>query len=348
MPVIAIGAAIGASVVAGSAVAAVGLTVVTALEITAAVGATLGAIGAVTGNKGLSMAGTVIGAIGAIGGFAAGAGLLGESAASNAPLFGAAPAESTADAASAGTIDAIAGNAGDASASGLIDVPPAPPGGVGAIDPATGDVISQVASGADLAPSAANDTITLASTTTNATDPAAELASDTSAGGLINSSPVSMPDANAATGIGDIPTPPQPPANLGAVDPTSGQVITKGLDASGTEISMPGQSGMFGSIMDFAKKNPVVALGALQAGGSMLSGLSNTLTPAQVSALNAQANANDAAAALTRQQTANLAMPKSVASSAPVTGTPQALVPPQMAPGMINQPRPAQVTGVPA
>lgn len=345
MPVIAVGAAIAASVVAGSAVAAVGLTVITALEITAAVGATIGAIGAVTGNKALSMAGTVIGAVGAIGGFAAGAGLLGESAASNAPLFGTAPASSTADAASAGTIDAIAGNAGDASASGLIDVPPAPPGGVGAVDPMTGDVISQVASGADLAPSAANDTITLASTSTNAADPAAELASDTSAGGLINSSPVEMPDANVATGVSDIPTPPQPPANLGATDPTTGQIITKGLDESGKEISMPGQSGMFGSILDFAKKNPVVALGALQAGGSLLSGATSTLTPAQVSALNAQAAANDAAAALTRQQTANLAAPKAVASSAPVTGTPAPLVP-SAAPGMINNaPQQPLVTG---
>lgn len=347
MPVIAVGAAIAASVVAGSAVAAVGLTVVTALEITAAVGATIGAIGAVTGNKALSMAGTVIGAVGAIGGFAAGAGLLGESAASNAPLFGAAPASSTADAASAGTIDAIAG---DASASGLIDVPPAPPGGVGAVDPVTGDVISQVASGADIAPSAANDTITLASTSTNASDPAAKLAadaSDESAGGLINSSPTTMPDASAA---GDIPTPPQPPANLGAVDPTTGKIITKGLDETGTEISMPGQSGMFGSILDFAKKNPVVALGALQAGGSLLSGATSTLTPAQVSALNAQAAANDAAAALTRQQTANLAAPKAVASSAPVTGTPAPLVPQAaQSAGMINNvPQQPPITGRPA
>jgi hypothetical protein len=112
---------------------------------------------------------------------------------------------------------------------------------------------------------------------------------------------------------------------------------------------------MFGSILNFAKANPVVALGALQAGGSLLSGATSTLTPAQVAALTAQANANNAAAALTQQQTANLAAPKSVASSAPVTGAPQTLVPgasssaPKTGQGFINQaPKAAAVTGVPA
>ncbi len=103
---------------------------------------------------------------------------------------------------------------------------------------------------------------------------------------------------------------------------------------------------MFGSILDFAKKNPVVALGALQAGGSLLSGATSTLTPAQVTALNAQAAANDAAAALTKQQTSNLAAPKAVASSAPVTGTPQPLVPQAArSAGLINSAPQTLVTG---
>lgn len=344
MPVIAIGAAVAASVVAGSAVAAVGITVVSALEITAAVGATLGAIGAVTGNKGLATAGTVIGAVGAIGGFAAGAGLLGADAASNAPLFGPAPAAGTADAASAGTVDFVAG---DAAPSGLIDAPPAPPGGVGAVDPATGDVITTPVSGADLPPPSPNDTITLASSTQNAADPAAEIAK----------APTGAADATAPTGAtplmggpSDLPTPPQPPSTVpGPGTPPSAAQTPGGWtfgvnDQAGSAAIDTNTSSMFGGLMDFAKKNPVVALGALQAGGSLLSGLSSTLTPAQVSALNAQASANDAAASLTKQQTANLQMPKSVASSAPVTGTPAPLVP-QM--GMINQPKPAQVTGAP-
>lgn len=348
MPVIAVGVAIGASVAAGTAIATVGLTVVSALEVVAAVGATLGAIGAVTGNKTLSMVGTVIGAVGAIGGLAAGAGLLGEATASDAPLFGSAPTASTADQAAAGTVDFVAG---DAAPSGLIDAPPAPPGGVGAVDPATGEVISQATSGVAAAPP--TDTITLASTSENAADPAAKLGAaptgaadataptglpDTSAGGLINTAPPTAP-----AGTTDLIQPPPPPtANLGATDPATGQTITSAVDpATGKVIDMPDAAkGIFGNLMAFAGKNPVVALGALQAGGSMLSGLTSTLTPAQVSALNAQAAANDAAAALTRQQTTNLAAPKAVASSAPVTGAPAPLVP-----GMINR---APVTGVAA
>ena len=99
------------------------------------------------------------------------------------------------------------------------------------------------------------------------------------------------------------------------------------ITASGAPSDSSGTIGSaFSSLMKFADAHPVAALGALQAGGSLLSGSFSTLTPAQVNALNAQAAANDAAAALTRQQTANLAMPKAVASSAPVTGTAQ-LVP---------------------
>ncbi|HTK34457.1 MAG TPA: hypothetical protein VL358_04115 [Caulobacteraceae bacterium] len=61
----------------------------------------------------------------------------------------------------------------------------------------------------------------------------------------------------------------------------------------------------------------------------------------------AQAAANQAAASLSSQQQANLAMPKAVASSAPVTGAPQTLVPPvQPQPGFINQaPAAAPIAG---
>jgi hypothetical protein len=100
-------------------------------------------------------------------------------------------------------------------------------------------------------------------------------------------------------------------------------------------------------ILSFSKNSPLATYGILQAGGSLLSGLTSTLTPAQVSALNAQAAANNAATALTTQQTANLAGPKSVAQSAPVTGTPATLVPgasqQAASSGFINQP----ITGKP-
>jgi hypothetical protein len=138
------------------------------------------------------------------------------------------------------------------------------------------------------------------------------------------------------------------PASLGEVPKTGN-----------TGLAAPSSSG-FGDaasgILDFANKNPVVALGLLQAAGSGLSGAFSTLTPAQANAYNAQAAANDAAAAFTKSQTANLQMPKSVAASAPVTGTAQLVPiaaqppPPAAKPGFINQaPVPsAPVTGVAA
>jgi hypothetical protein len=118
--------------------------------------------------------------------------------------------------------------------------------------------------------------------------------------------------------------------------------------------SSASSSNPLSGLLSFANKNPVATLGALQAGGSLLSGLTSTLTPAQVSALQAQANANNAAAALTQQQTANLAMPKAVASSTPVTGTPGQLVPGATnqipaGTGLLNSaPKVAPVTGTTA
>jgi hypothetical protein len=398
MPLIAVGVAIGADAIAASAVAATvggiaAISTVTALEIVTAVGATLGAIGAITGNKTLSMVGLVIGAIGGIGSLAVGAGLLGADAASSAPLFGAAPTASTADSAAADTVNFVGG---DATSSGMIDTPPAPPGGVGAIDPGTGEVITAPTSGAEAASVGGDAGVTQASTATNAAAPvptgtelpsqdaatvedstAQAAAGGTNSTGLVvGESPVVAPTTAAANpipglppgalgpggvaapgvgGDGVIDTPPAPPGGLGATG-ADGNTITQAIDpTTGKLISLPdsgSSSGVFGSIGSFLKANPLLTYGALQAGGSLLSGLTSTLTPAQVSALNAQAAANNAAAALQTQQTANLAQPKAVASSAPVTGAPQTLVPAaptQQPAGLINQaPAAAQVTGAPA
>ena len=184
--------------------------------------------------------------------------------------------------------------------------------------------------------------------------------------GTINATPAASPASpSVPTPTGpattaapsDLPTPPTTPGNVGAVDPATGQVITQGMAINPTtgqleDVNSGSGSGILSSILGFAKNNSLVTYGALQAGGSLLSGLTSTLTPAQVAALNAQANANNAAAALTQQQTANLAMPKSVASSAPVTGKPQTLAPLPPTPpagGLINNPpaQQAQVTGGP-
>jgi hypothetical protein len=84
-------------------------------------------------------------------------------------------------------------------------------------------------------------------------------------------------------------------------------------------------------ILAFANKYPVVALGALQAGGSLLSGPTSTVTPAQVTELNAHAAANQAATNLTNQQAANIAQPRATATLAPITGQVAPLIPPTTA-----------------
>jgi hypothetical protein len=280
-----------------------------------------------------------------------------------------------------GSISDAAASAAPAPASsgGLIN---ATPGGVGAVDPASGQVITGPAAGVSTAPDVG--TTTEASAATNAAPPvvgtelspqdAAALQTNVQAAqaGGTNSADLAIasPTAPAATppnttlnpgvtspppaaGAGTsaspsdlISTPPAPPGGLGATDPATGETITQSVDpVTGKIVSLPdGSSGVLGSLLSFAGKNPVVALGALQAGGSLLSGLTSTLTPAQVGALNAQAAANNAAAALQKQQTANLAMPKSVASSSPVTGTPQQLVPGSPSPSGLVAPQ-QPVTG---
>lgn len=316
------------------------ITVVTVFESVAAVGAALSVVGMVTKNKTLSMIGAGLGLVGGIGALAAGA--LGAGA-----VAGGAAGAAGDTAAAAGTggfadADLAAGAAGfgDAAAGGA-DV------AIGATDVGTAatttpDVVGALAGGADpaaglgAAPAvgAAADpaeTLTLASETTDAADSVV---------------PGTTGAADATGASSDlIQTPPAPPNNLGAVDPATGETITSAVDpVTGKVVDVPSGSGTFDGILKFADAHPVVAFGAVQAGGSLLSGLTSTLTPAQVAALDAQAAANNAAAALTKQQQQNLAMPKAVASSTPVTGTPAALVPPGQT-GFINQPR---VTGVAA
>lgn len=373
MPVIAVAVAIAVDVSAGAAIAA---GTITALGAIAAVGATIGAIGAVTGNKALSIAGTVLGVVGAVGSLASASGLLGD--AGSAPLFGPATAAGTADEAAAGTIDAMSGG-GSLATSDITD------SGLNAVDPTTGETITQATGGADAAPTAAaaDGTTTQASAATNAADPGAvpagtEMASQDAAAVQSSTQAAAAGGTNAtASVVGETPISPwsgasanptpalttaqiqagvnaPPPVSSGAT-PAS-DVATDANDTFGsppTNADNAWNQSSFGKVLagiqDFTKNNQLLSLGILQAGGSLLSGLTNTVTPAQVTALNAQAAANNAAAALTQQQTANLAMPKAVASSSPVTGTPQALVPPSTAPGFINQaPKQPLVTGAPA
>ena len=138
----------------------------------------------------------------------------------------------------------------------------------------------------------------------------------------------------------------------GSFSPVSGAVAS-GLTAAPAGatnglIGASDSSGALGGILDFVKQNPLLSYGVLTAGGQLISGMTSTLTPAQVTALNAQATANQAAANMTAFQQANLAGPKPVASNSPVTGTPQPLLTPT--PGTINTAPtapPVNVTGAP-
>jgi hypothetical protein len=357
---------------------ATAISVTTVLETVAVVGAVMSVVGTITKNKTLSTVGMVLGAVGGIGALASsaigGAAVLSDTAAS-----GASDTLAVSDAGSAaasggvesGTWDVAASAGGDAASSAAApDVVGSLSNGLGSVTGTSADPGAALAGTPGAAPAGTemaaqdtanlNDQLSLASTSTTPTTNVADAVAPGTTGAGSASPPV-LP-GQSGPGTGDLlnadttpgtPLPPQAPANLGATDPTTGQVITKGLDASGNEISLPdsssGVSGMLDKLVAYAGKNPVVAFGALQAGGSLLSGLTSTLTPAQVTALNAQAAANNAAAALTSQQTTNLAMPKAVASSAPVTGAPATLVPPTATPGFINQaPKQAPITGAPA
>lgn len=405
MPIIAVAGAIGAAVVAGVDVAAVGLTVATAFEVTAAVGATIGAIGAVTGDKTLSMVGLGLGAVGGVGALASSAGLLGDTSAS---LFGATPTSAASGSFAESLTPATAGAAGDVtqaaidtgafdSTMGGIQAAGAEAGaGVADASQGTIDFLSGQAAAAapgDVAPPA---NASLGSVSQNAADPNAALmnlgeaptGADATSTALLNTPPstTGIPGlANSTNNIGtDISASPGADFSFNGQPSTSGPVSdasgASGLPATGSaapasataksvadvagtfDSPLSGDSGIggiFGKIVTYAGDHPVVALGALQAGGSLLQGLTSTLTPAQVNALNAQAAANQAVANMATQQQQNLAAPKAVATSSPVTGTPGPLITqgptappptvPQMPVGLMNQPpRLAPVTGAPA
>lgn len=230
---------------------------------------------------------------------------------------------------------------------------------------------------------------TLQSTAENAANPAALPGPRADGAGLLNNAPTdpNAPTVPGLTGPGtgaasnnlgvDVsdspgadfslngqPTVPGPPDSstpgfpaAGGTAPTKVPLVSDVTGVPWAPLdSNSGIGGAVSGILDFAKKNPVVALGALQAAGSFLSGATSTLTPAQVAYYNANAANNQAAANLATQQTRNLAAPKAVASLSPVTGAPAPLIPPTanplapqvQLPGLMNNvppPKLAPVTG---
>lgn len=379
-------AAVGAAVTAiassvGIAITAAAVTV--GFETIAAVGAVLGVVGQVTHNKALGYAGLALGAVGGIGALASSAGLLGADAADLGA--GAGETVASADAASAGSLESVAGSgefaaadsatglpselsggaaaaegSGNAAVDSAMGLPPGLDGGASAV----GEILP---ASSDAPPGIGHATGNDAGTTTqSATDVLndKELAR-VRGGGLLNgpSGATPTPDLTTTTApttpVTSQPLPGPTPGvgGNGAVPDMSAPAWKTAttklgmIPAAGDE----GGSGAFSGLLDFANKNPVVALGMLQTAGSFLAGATSTLTPAQVKALNSQAAANDAATAQQKQMTTNLQAPKSVASSAPVTGAPQTLVPPPTASpppatGFINQPPVQQprVTGMAA
>lgn len=344
MPVIAIGVAIAADVGAISAVTAAGLTLTTALEVTAAVGATISAIGVVTGNKTLSMIGAGLGLVGGIGAIASGAGLFG--AAGSESLFGS--SGSAADAASAGadTIDTLSNQVTDAGMSATAGTSQGAsdalsgwqtttefsglPGDAG---PAIGSAATTGAAAGVPAPGTLPETAAYAVSTDPASGAGSIAAPAAPVGEAATSAPLPslLPDGGTSsamppsvftpgaggTGVaipGTAPTITIPDNSVAL--PGQGMINSTAPATTGTASTAASANtpGFFGNLLKFAKDNQMLTYGALQAGGNLISGMTSSLTPAQVSALNAQAATNQATANLTQQQTANLAQPRAVAS----------------------------------
>ena len=342
-------------------IAEVAFSVSAIMSSVAIVGAVVSVAGIITKNKTLSMIGMGLGLVGGIGALASSAGVFGAEIATSAADTAAVAGSSSASAAfeGAGVVapDAIgslsgtgataAFDAGDAAIAGASPAVSTATAGTGtALDAAgTGTAAGQVPTAAADVPSE----MRYAFNTAPAPDPLNPSAAINPSGGA----PTGAINTSGAAGAPDaaLPTPPVTPNNLGAVDPTTGETITSAVDPTTGKIATIPEgdsgtgSGLLGKLVTYVGKNPVVAFGALQAGSSLLSGWTSTLTPAQVAQLNAQAASNQAAANFQNQQTANLQQPKAVASTSPVTGVPQSLIPPGSSPGFINNQAQHLVTG---
>lgn len=312
---------------AGTAIASI--TVAGALETVAAVGAVLSVVGTVTKSPVLSKVGMGLGIVGGVGALATSAMGIGSAALFGSDAIG--DAGAAAGAVGADTVVAGTNSVGaDLANSDIVDT-------MTGVSSSAGDTVASGVAGSDLTDATGLGS-GLQDVTAAAGNPASAVPPPTGAGtGAATAVNPLDPGDQAYGGSTQSPTtvaaastaPPTPTGTANVPQPTP----------SAANVPQPApDSSTLDKLVAYANKNPIVAYGALQAGGTLLSGLTSTLTPAQVSALNAQAAQNNAAAALTTQQTANLAMPKAVASSAPVTGTPAALVPQaaQQA-GLINQ-----------
>lgn len=316
MPVVAVGFAVALDVGAMSALAAGTLTTLAAVT---AIGATVSAVGAVTHNKTLSYIGMGIGIVGAVGSM-----IDPQMLGNVSDIFGASKAAETAS-----------------EAGGMAAMEPLQAGGTTNIATAAGDVNA----------AAVNPTAALDASTAAAKGSTAAIVAP-GQGTALNSAITSSGDAATKIGTGlfnttssEIPT---DYFSKFAHVFDAGPVATTFKTAADTGSSVSG-------LMGWANEHPMMAWGALQAGGSLISGLTDPMTPAQIDALNAQADVNRATADLIKRQAANQGKPLPVAtaqvtgkvapagsiinnsqpvSSALITGTPNA-----------GAPVPANVTG---
>ena len=385
MPAVAIVGAVGAIGFAAST----GFTIAATI---AAVGATIAAVGAVTKSKELMIAGGVLGAVGAIGGLASSAGLFGAGgldglfSSGSAAAAGAAEGVSFVAPGAAYTAESLANSGlpgvfagfdslpgatsaldGLKNAGSLVDMisgAVVPPGGNEQIAPGSSGQMG------DIIPPTATDTGPKA---TGVNDPASQpgLLGEQSDPAFQSKIVSTEPPLNTVTGIGEpVKVPAAPAAPAAPTSQTASGARTPAQQAIDTMIYQPvtgaitktGGTGVTGSpwakIMETLGKPGigVLASGVVQAGASFLSGATSELTPAQIRALEAQAQANQAAANLSNQQSALLQMQQrnnadpipmatnygQVTKTAPVQTTPRAT-------GLMNTPpKLAPVTGVPA
>lgn len=336
--VVSVGAAAASIAIAGASVAEAGLTIGSVLAITGAVGATVGAIGTLTGNKTLQIGGMALGAVGAIGGIAgmagafAGAGSLAGEAGTAAGGIDSEIANWSSYGATAAT------DAGNWAAGASQDV-------IGAITGTTPPpdtlVTAPMSSALPGTPPLEGPGSMAAAETVAGSSPNVPGSAPGSAAPATNAVPAAPGGATTGTPApGDSVQATTPGPYQSTVDPVTG-VGNVSLKPGAAQPVTPLETtpaGSWDSIMAWVEKHPSLALSGVTAASSFLSGAFNPKTPAEVNALNASANRNQAEVGLIGAQTGLINQQLANASAVP-TATRTRTNPGTG--GLISQPRAA-------
>jgi len=306
--------------IAGASVAAVGLTATSMFAIAGAVGATMGAVGSLTGNKGLQIAGGALGAVGAIGGLAGSMGAFGDGG-----LFG---GESLFGGSEAGTGGASEMGAQVAATNGESQY-----ANVG--DLISGQGLTQDVTSSITGLPAPADTLPVNQMTGQV------IPQGGGEGGPLGVGGNPAAPSNVMAGVGATPDTPAAPGGGLINETTAGPYkATLGQDAATATVGikagevqpktlMPDSpSDTWKTISDWIEKHPALALGGVSAMSSFLSGAFNPKTPAETSALQAQAGQSTAQTGLInsqnqllQMQTANMQQPIPSATRTPLPRT---------------------------